>query len=142
MPTIKNKTKQILCLTGKGGECVKISRDGVAIVSDALWANNSRQECVQAMLADRSVIVLNDAKPAPGTEPTATPSPVAVAPVVPEADDENDWSAMHWKKAKKMIDAEKDTTVLYALLEDEERPKIKAMLEARIGELEANEEAV
>lgn len=140
MPTIKNKTKQILCLTGKGGECVKIPRDGTAIVTAELWANNSRQECVQAMLADRTVIVLNEAKPAPGTEPTATPSPVAAAP---EADGESeDWSSIHWKKAKKLIDAEEDAPTLYELLKDEERPKIKEMLEERIGELEAQEAAV
>ena len=139
MPTIKNKTKQILCLTGKGGECVKIAANGgVAIVSDALWANNSRQECVQALLDDHTVLVLNEAKPAPGTEPVATPSPVAIPS---EADEEKDWSAIHWKKAKKLIDAEEDTTTLYALLEDEERPKIKSMLEERIGELEVQKEA-
>ena len=125
MPRIKNKTTQNLCFVGPDGSCVAIKPEKSGTVSDALWDHNKDKLCVQALLEARGVLVINE------------PDTAAIAPSAPSPDAEaNAWVAMHWKKAKKLIDSETDTSPLYKLLEDEERPKIKNMLETRIEELE------
>jgi hypothetical protein len=139
MPTIKNKTTQLICLTSRGGDCIAIDPDSSKQIPAELWADNKDMDCIQSMLDDRRILVINQAEP-----PSTAPAPVAEAPPAPapapapEPEDiPGDWSKVHWRKAKRIITAADDTAPLYKLLENEDRAKIKSMLEARIEELEA-----
>lgn len=141
MPTIKNKTNQILCLTDKGGTCVPIRPDESKQVTKAMWDANRSMLPVKYMLENRQLLVINEAEP-----PASRPAPVAVpaedtAPIErvahPPEDVSSDFSQVHWRTAKKLIAQETNVATLSKLLEGEERPSVKTMLEQRIQELEA-----
>lgn len=143
MPTIKNKTNQILCLTDKGGICVPIKPDHSKQITKAMWDANKDMLPVKYMLENRQVLVINEAEP-----PSSRPAPVALEDTKPiertapdpeptEKDPASDWSQVHWRTARKLIAEETNIESLSKLLEGEERPGVKTMLEERIAELEA-----
>ena len=133
MPTIKNKTTQLICLTSRGGVCIAIDPDSSEQVPAELWADNQDMDCIRSMLDDRRLLVIYDPQDR-APEPVAAPRP---KPTAEPEDIPGDWSKVHWRKAKRIITAADDVAPLYKLLETEDRAKIRSMLEARIEELEA-----
>lgn len=133
MPTIKNKTTQLICLTSSGGDCIAIDPDSSEQVPAELWADNQDMDCIRSMLDDRRLLVIHDPQDR-APEPVAAPRP---KPTAEPEDIPGDWSKVHWRKAKRIITAADDVAPLYKLLETEDRAKIRSMLEARIEELEA-----
>lgn len=150
MPTIKNKTNQIICLTDKGGNCVAIRPDESKQITKEMWDANKDMLPVKYMLENRQLLVINEAEP-----PASRPAPVAVPVAVPvedtkpieraapepepaaEPSETVSFADLHWRTAKKLIAQETNVATLTKLLEGEERPSVKTMLEQRIQELEA-----
>lgn len=127
MQPVKNKTTQLLVLTGPSAETCAIKPGLTRDVPDAVWAHMKDRPSVQAMIDDRSIIVVHGA-----TEPKAKPEAKTEAKT-----EESDWLKLHWKKAQKLIAKETDTETLSELLEGEMRPKFQSMLRTRLTELAA-----
>lgn len=120
MQPVKNKTTQLLVLTGPGAETCVIAPNRTGDVPDVIWANMKGRKSIQSLVDSRGIIVIHGATT--DSEPKT---------------EESDWSKIHWKKAQKLISKETDTETLHELLEGEERPKFKKMLSTRIEELKA-----
>jgi len=142
MPLIKNKTKQVIALTGSaagtptGGLAFPIKPDQTRRVPDEIWANSIRKPSVQSMVDSGGLLEIHEPKERPlrKSEPNHEGGYRTEAA---DATKEKPFSKKHWRECKKVIQAETDAGQLRGLLEDEERPKVKEILQARIEELEA-----
>jgi hypothetical protein len=135
-PQVKNKTKQTICLTGPskgtatGGVAFPIKPGQSKRVPRLIWDHCLNKRHVQAMLNEGGLVEIH--------EPKARESAPAPKPE-PAADDGagKPFADMHWKQAKKHIEASDDSDYLLGLLEGEDRKKVKEMLEQRLEELTA-----
>jgi len=138
MPLIKNKTKQVIALTGSaagtptGGLAFPIKPDQTRRVPDEIWANSIRKPSVQSMVDSGGLLEIHEPKERPLRK-----SEGGYRTEAADATKEKPFSKKHWRECKKVIQAETDAGQLRGLLEDEERPKVKEILQARIEELEA-----
>jgi len=134
MPLIKNKTKQVICLTGPsggsaaGGQVFPIKPAQTRTVPDDVWANATRHKSVKALVESGGLLKIH--------VPSERPAP-AKAEASEAVDEDKPFAEMHWRQAKKYIEGSSDADHLKGLLEGEERKKVKEMLEERIEKLGA-----